>query len=127
MGHPLLSGVDNSNFTGVSVFRAIVTLGASDVSTVQTRDITSITRTTNGTYKITLPRIYRTLVGFHVGLIDAAGAVYFPVVATNSVDSDGTLTFEMRTEAGTATDVDNGSKMLVRVEVSNDPFNDATV
>lgn len=127
MGEPLLSGEDAHNWTGVKEFHAFLSFGSSALSTVQTREITSIVRNSAGNYTITLPRIYRQLVEVRFMLIDASGALIFPVVATNSVDTAGTLVLELRAEAGTATDPDNGSKGMLVVAVSNDPFNDNTI
>jgi hypothetical protein len=128
MGQPMLSGDGGeSNWTELKTFYMKVTFGSGAVSSVQTREITSFTRSTNGTYLITLPRWYRTLVEVRCTLVDASGAVYFPVVATDSVATAGTLVLETRTEAGTATDIDSGSKLMIAVVVTNDPFNDATI
>lgn len=124
---PLLSGVGAKNWTGVKEFHAFLSFGSSVLSTVQTRELVSVARNSPGNYTVTLPRIYRQLVEVRFGLIDAAGAVIFPVVRTNSVDTAGTLVLELVTETGTATDPDNGSKGMLVVAVSNDPFNDATV
>jgi hypothetical protein len=127
MGEPLLSGEVAKNWTGVKEFHAFLSFGSSVLSTVQTREIVSIVRNSAGNYTVTLPRIYRQLVEVRFSLIDAAGALIFPVVRTNSVDSAGTLVFELCTETGTATDPDSGSKGMLVVAVSNDPFNDATI
>lgn len=127
MGHPLLSGQKKSNWTGVEEFHAFLSFGASSLSTVQTREIVSIVRNSAGNYTVTLPRFYRQLVEVRFMLIDASGALIFPVVSNNSVDTAGTLVLELRTEAGTATDPDNGSKGMLVVCVSNDPFNDNTI
>lgn len=128
MGEPLLSGDGGqANWTGLSTFYAKITFGTNVISTVQTREITSIARNTNGNYTITLPRTYRLLVEVRATLTDAAGALYFPVVTTDSVGTDGTFVLEFRTEAGTATDIDNGSKVTLAIVVANDSFNDATI
>jgi hypothetical protein len=126
MGQPLLSGKATSNFTGVDVFYILVTFGSSAVSTVRTRDCT-FTRAGAGSYTITLPRIYRRLLHVSAMQVDASGGVLLPVVDTDAVASAGTITFEYRTEAGTATDPDDTTQALIKVEVSNDPFNDNTV
>lgn len=127
MGEPLLSGVDASNWTGVKEFHAFLSFGSSVLSTVQTREISSIARNSAGNYTITLPRIYRQLVEVRFMLIDASGALIFPVVSSNTMSTDGKVILELRSEAGTATDPDNGSKGMLVVAVSNDPFNDATI
>lgn len=127
MGNPLLSGLVAKNWTGVQEFHAILTFGSAALSTVQTREITTIARDSAGKYTVTLPRTYRTLVELRLMLIDAAGALIFPVVVSHTLTTDGKLIFEMRTEAGTATDPDSGSKAMLVVAVSNDPFNDAII
>lgn len=127
MGHPLLSGKETSNFTGVDKFHAIVTFGSSAVSTVQTREVASFVRNSAGNYTVTLPRIYRTLVGVRGCWVRASGATLQLDVDTSTVDTDGKLVLESRVAAGTATDPSSGDKLLLEVLVSNDPFNDATV
>lgn len=128
MGHPLLSGdAGAANWTGLETFHAKLTFGSSALSTVQTRGITSIVRNSAGKYTVTLPRVYRLLVEVRWMAIDAAGGVLLPVVDTDSVDSDGTLVFELRTEAGTATDPDDTTEGLLAIVVSNETFNDATI
>lgn len=127
MGEPLISGKTSSNWTGVVEYHAILSFGSSALSTVQTREVRSIARNTAGNYTITLPRNYRTLVEVRFMLIDASGGLIFPVVSSNTVATDGKLVLELRTEAGSATDPDNGSKGMLVVAVSNDPFNDATI
>lgn len=126
MGQPLLSGQSVTNFVGVQSFYAILTFGSSALSTVQTREL-SVARNSAGNYTVTLPRIYRTLVHVSAIQVDGAGGVLLPVVDTDSVATDGTLVLELRTEAGTATDPDDTTKLLLRVDVANDPFNDNTV
>ncbi len=126
MGHPLLSGKLTANWTGLELFFAKLTFGSSALSTVQTREMT-VARAGAGSYTVTLPRIYRTLVHVFWIAVDASGGVLLPVVDTDSVATAGTLTFELRTEAGTATDPDDTTKGMLCVVVSNDPFNDNTV
>jgi hypothetical protein len=126
-GQPLLSGEIETNWIGVKRFYCFVTFGSSAVSTVQTREIVSFVRNSAGNYTVTFPRYYRQLCSVGATLIDASGAVIFPVVATNSIDTAGTIVMEMRTETGTATDVDSGSKVMFVFEVSNEPFNDNTI
>lgn len=126
MGEPLLSGQDVSNMTGVQVFRAVILFGSSVITSYKGRNLT-FARNSAGNYTVTLPRIYRLLVGAAFSFIDASGAVLFGVVTTDSVATDGTFIFEVRTEAGTATDPVSGDKLICKFEVTNDPFNDLTV
>jgi hypothetical protein len=55
---------------------------------------------------------------------DASGAILFLVLVTDNVATDGTLIFELRTEAGTATDATSGDKLFLTVGVSNNALND---
>jgi hypothetical protein len=123
---PLLSGKTTSTFVEKEEFNAILTFGSSVLSTVQAIDMT-VARANAGSYTVTLPRVYRTLVEVRWMAIDPAGGILLPVVDTNSVATDGTLLFELRTEAGTATDPDDTTKGMLCVVVSNHPFNDKTV
>lgn len=127
MGQPLLSGKVTSNWTGLEEFHAKLSFGSAVLSTVQTREITSIARNSAGRYTITLPRYYRLLAEVRFQLQDAAGALIFPVVDEDNVATAGTVVVELRTEAGTATDPDDGAKATLTVVVSNDPFNDNTI
>lgn len=127
MGQPLLSGKHVSNWLEVEDFHAILTFGAAVLSTVQTRELTSIARNSAGNYTVTCPRNYRLLVEFRSQQFDAAGALLFPVVVSSTITTDGKFIFEYRTEAGTATDPDSGSKAFLCVSVSNHPHNDATI
>lgn len=127
MGEPLLSGQIATNWTGVKRFYAYLSFGASVLSTVQTREISAIARDSAGKYTITLPRIYRQLCFVGFTLLDASGALIFPVVQADTVSTDGKLVLELRTEAGTATDPDSGAKGFLIVDVSNDPFVDNTI
>jgi hypothetical protein len=126
MGYPLLSGDIVTNWTGLHAFYAKLTFGSAALSTVQTREMT-VARANAGSYTITLPQIYRTLVEVRWMAIDGSGGVLLPVVDTDNVATAGTLLFELRTEAGTATDPDDTTQGLLCVVVSNDPFNDNTV
>lgn len=126
MGEPLLSGEAVSNWTGLCEFYAKLTFGSASLTTVQTRDI-AVARNSAGRYTITLPRPYRALCMFTATQVDASGAVLFPVVQADTVSTDGKVVFELRTEAGVATDPDSASQLMLCVSVSSDPFNDAVV
>jgi hypothetical protein len=127
MPQPLLSGQEASNFTGVQKFHVVVTFGNTVVSTVQTREVRSFVRTTAGTYTVTLPRNYRTLVGIRTSWFRPAGATLQADVDASTITADGKFVIETRVAAGTATDPTTGDKLMLEILVSNDPFNDATV
>jgi hypothetical protein len=126
MGEPLLSGEAVKNWTGIAEFHAKLTFGTASLSTVQTREL-SVARTSAGKYTVTLPRSYRNLCEFRAMKMDTSGAVLSPVVQSDTVATDGKMVFELRTEAGVATDPDLNTKLMIVVAVSNDPFNDAVV
>jgi len=127
MGYPLLSGGKTlTNWVELQKFYAKLTFGASSVTSVQTRDL-AVSRVSAGKYQVTLPTTYRMLCDFSATLVDPVGAVVFAVVQSETVATDGKLVFELRTEAGTATDPDSGSQLLLSVTVSDHPMNDATV
>lgn len=74
-----------------------------------------------------LPKTYRKLVGVNFSWLKCqAGAVLLPVVLTDAVATadattgGGSITFETRTEAGTATDPASGDILEVTISVSND-------
>lgn len=127
MGQPLLSGKEESNFTGIQKFNVIVTFGSTSVSTVQTRDVVSFARDNAGEYTLTLPRNYRTLVGIRSTWHRPVGATLQVDVDSSAITTAGTLDLETRVAAGTATDPTDGDVLMLEVSVSNDPFNDATV
>lgn len=127
MPEPLLSGKETTNFVGVQKLTVIVTFGSTSVSAVQTREIKSFVRNSAGNYTVTLPRIYRTLVGIRGSWVRSTGATLQADVKTNNVSTAGTLVLESRVAAGTATDPTSGDKLMLEILVANEPFNDATV
>lgn len=124
---PLLSGSERSNFAEVERFHVIVTFGTSSVATVQTRGVVSFVRDNAGEYTLTLPRQYRQLVSVHGSWYRPSGATLQLDVDSSALTTAGTLDLESRVAAGTATDPSGSDILYLTVEVSNHPFNDATV
>ncbi len=113
-----------SNVAGKQTFRVKVTYGSSAITSYKGKHLT-VADTSAGKMTITFPRPYRELVNFRAGwLACAAGAVYFPVILTNNIATDGTVIVETRTEAGTATDPASGDILSLEFDVSLDVVND---
>lgn len=124
---PLLGGAGPiRNWMNVEEYHGILVFSVSNVGSVQSKYL-SVVQTAAGKYTLTLPRAYRTLVEVRFSLQRSSGAVVFPVVASETVSTDGKVFLEMRTEAGTATHPGINSKGLLVVSVSNNPFNDYTL
>jgi len=106
-------------------FKVKLVFGSSKLTSYRSRFVT-VARTAAGKYTVTFPRTYRFLTGMTSALTKwAAGAVLFPVVLTDSINTasstgGGTLVVEFRTEAGTATDPASGDEAILCFEVSND-------
>ena len=121
------SGV--SNVPGKQTFCLEVTYGSSAVASAWGAYL-AVEDTSTGKMTITFPRTYRKLTGYRWGWKKcAAGAVYFPVILTNSIDTasasgGGTVIVETRTEAGTATDPASGDILSLEFDVSLDVLND---
>lgn len=121
--------MDLSNVPGKQTFILEVTYGSSAVASAKGKDL-AVEDTATGKMTITFPRTYRKLVAFRAGWKKcAAGAVYFPVILTNSIATDngsgqGTVIVETRTEAGTATDPASGDILSLEFDVSNDVLTD---
>lgn len=119
----------SSNTPGEQTFKLEVTYGASAPSAAWGKDL-AVADTATGKITVAFPRTYRKLTGFRWGWKScAAGAVYFPVILTNSIataDSSGRgyLVIETRTEAGTATDPASGDVLALEFDVSNDVLTD---
>jgi hypothetical protein len=118
-----------ANVQSKETFHLRVVYGASAIASAEGKDL-QLADTATGKMTVTLPRTYRKLLGFRWGWAKcAAGAVYFPVILTDAVDTasssgGGTLVIETRTEAGTATDPANGDELLLEFDVSLDTVND---
>lgn len=113
-----------SNVPGRMTFFLEVTYGSAAIASAKGKDL-ALADTATGKMTVSLPRTYRRLTGFRWGWKScAAGAVYFPVILTNSIDTDGTLVIETRTEAGTATDPAEGDVLGLEFDVTLDSTDD---
>lgn len=118
-----------TNVPGVHTFHLELTYGSSAIASAKGRYLT-VEDTAAGKATVGFPRTYRRLTGFRWGWKSlAAGAVYFPVILTDGIDTasasgGGTLIIETRTEAGTATDPVSGDKLLLEFDVTYDVLDD---
>ena len=113
-----------SNVPGRQTLFLEVTYGTGAPASFWGKDM-AVADTAQGKITVTLPRPYRKLTGFRWGWKSiAAGAVYFPVILTNNIATDGTLVIETRTEAGTATDPVSGDVLGLEFDVSLDALVD---
>jgi hypothetical protein len=114
-----------SNVPGKQTLHVELTYGASGPASAWGAHM-AVADTDTGKVTITFPRTYRKLVGFRWGWTKcAAGAVYFPVILTNSIatassSGGGTVVVETRTEAGTATNPASGDVLILEFDVSLD-------
>ncbi len=117
------------NVPGKQTFHLQVTYGAGAPASAWGAYL-AVADTATGKITVTFPRTYRKLVAFRAKYLKcAAGAVLFPVILTNSIDTastsgGGTVVIETRTEAGTATDPASGDIIGFEFDVSNDVLND---
>jgi hypothetical protein len=129
--HPDLFPVSTgrTNVQAAETFYLKVVYGSAAIASAQGKDL-QLADTATGKMTVTFPRTYRELLGFSWGWAScAAGAVYFPVILTDDLDTasssgGGTLVIETRTEAGTATDPASGDVLILRFDVSLDVTND---
>lgn len=118
-----------SNAKSTETYHATVVYGSGAPASGKGRYM-AVADTATGKITVTFPRTYRRLLAFSWGWIKcAAGAVYYPVILTNSIDTasatgGGTLVLETRTEAGTATDPASGDELSLTFVVSLDSVND---
>lgn len=109
---------DEINFGFTLVF------GATALSSVKGKHVTGV-RNSAGQYKFTFPKTYRKRTGFQWGWGKcAAGIVLFPVILTDNLAVDGTVTVETRTEAGVATDPASGNELDLVVSATMNVLND---
>lgn len=119
----------STNVPGKRTFHLEVTFGSSAIASAHGKDL-QVEDTADGKLTVTFPRTYRRLTGFRHGWLKCqAGAVYFPVILTNSIDTDGgagggTIVVETRTEAGTATAPASGDILSLEFDVALDSLND---
>lgn len=112
-----------SNVYDERVFRAVLLFGSSVLTSFFGKDL-AFARNSAGNYTLTLPRSYARITHLSFTMQDASGAILFAVAVTDTVSTDGKLIFELRTEAGTATDATSGDKLFLSIGVSNDVLND---
>jgi hypothetical protein len=105
-------------------FSVVATCGSSVLSKVFARNCTFV-RNSAGNYTLTLPQNYRMVTGLSWAMRSASGAVYILVLKTDTASTDGELVFEVRTEAGVATDPASGDKLYITVWASRNFLNDA--
>lgn len=123
MGTAVLAGSEK-NFFGVDEYLVPITFGASSVASYLGGCNVTVVRNSAGNYTITLPQTYRKLLHFNFGFQDASGAILFAVVVSHTLDTDGKIIVETRTEAGTATDPTSGDLLFLCFKVSSDIGND---
>lgn len=126
---PALFLSEMSNIPMKTTFHLEVVFGAASLASAWGKDM-AISRVSAGKYTVTFPRSYRKLVGAKwMWTSLAAGPVFFPVVLTDAIvtpsaTGGGTLTIELRTEAGVATDPSAGDKIQFQFDVSLDSLVD---
>lgn len=117
------------NVPGKQTFHLEVTYGSGAPASAWGAYL-AVADTATGKITVTFPRTYRKLVAVRFGWKKCqAGAVYFPVVLTNSINTasstgGGTVVIETRTESGTATDPASGDILSIEFDVSNDVLTD---
>ncbi len=118
------------NVQSKETFHLKVVYGSGAPASAVGKDL-AVRDTATGKITVVFPRTYRNLTGYRWGWGKcAAGAVYYPVILTNSIDTadatsgGGTLVIETRTEAGTATDPASGDELFLEFDVSMDVTND---
>lgn len=127
---PALFPPGKQNVPGKQTFTLEVTYGASAPASAWGYGIKAVADTATGKITVHFSRTYRKLTGFRWGWKScAAGAVYFPVVLTDAINTagsndGGTLVIETRTEAGTATDPASGDVLSLEFDVSMDVLTD---
>ncbi len=122
---PMLFQAGMSNTPAVVVFEGTVVYGTTSVASYKGKNLT-ITRPNAGQLKIVLPRSYARRVGFTANWGKyAAGAVYIPVILTDSCTNaaDPHFIIETRTETGTATDPASGNELDFVLSVTLDALN----
>lgn len=118
-----------SNAKSTETFHVTVVYGSTAPASGKGRYMALVDSAT-GKITVNFPRRYRRLVAFNWGWIKcAAGAVYYPVILTNSIDTagshgGGSVVLETRTEAGTATDPASGDELSLTFVCSTDVVND---
>jgi hypothetical protein len=102
---------------------AIVDIGASGAPTIsRAQGIASVARNSAGLYTITLQDKYNALMHVSVEQLLASGPLDAPIHKLVSEDVDGVKTIVIQFYAidnSTATDPDNGAKLLIKISCRN--------
>lgn len=98
---------------------ALISIGATGAPTLTTGyGFASVSRSTNGTYTLTLEDKYLSLKFVDAILLESDAEDIRFQVKSETVSSDGTISFYTLTGA-TPTDPSSGSKIMIKVEVKN--------
>ena len=111
-----------TNVDGERHFRVRILFGSSVVTSYRSKDVT-VTRNSAGNYTLQFPKTYEEIVGFTFGMQDASGAILFWVITSETIQTNGQMVVECRTEAGTATDPTSGDKALLHFVLSDSIIN----
>lgn len=98
---------------------AEVAIGSSGAPTLtRGQGVASISRSTNGTYLVTLSDSYNVLMGFTANILQASSQDLYPKLIAETIGSAKTVTFETLTGA-TPTDPASGSVIFMEITVKN--------
>lgn len=124
MAEPIMDQYAKISAYDVHEYKVRCTFGAGTAMTYRSRDAVP-TRPTATTLVVTLPKTYAEVIGFRVGRqVAGAAATTEWVLTVNNVAVDGTMTFESRVAAGTATTPATGDIAYLTIDVSSDTLND---
>lgn len=98
-------------------FHARLKFGSAVLTSYKGKYVT-VARNSAGNYTVTLPKVYRALVGFAAGFVSPSGAVLGVAVDTSTLATDGKLIVETRS-GGTATDPTDGDRLLLTIDVTD--------
>lgn len=105
---------------GVTTLYVKLTVGASGaVSASSGFGLTSIVRNTTGNYTITLDRKFKKLLGLEDTLIQATPQGLRCTIEGDNIASAGAIVVEFNTDAGTATELSNGTIVLFAITVAD--------
>ena len=105
---------------GVTSIYAKLVVGATGaVTSYSGYGISLVARNATGNYTITLDRKYKKLLNFNDTLIQATPQGLRCTIEGNNVASAGTIVLEYNTDAGTATELSNGTIVLFCITVAD--------
>ena len=121
----LFRSLGRCNIPGEQTFKLDLTYGSSAIASAKGRFL-AVEDTDAGKMTITFPTPFRRLSGFRWGWKKHAdgAAVFYPVVLTDTLSTDGKLVVVTRTEAGTATDPTSGDVLGLEFDVTDDILDD---